>query len=223
MSAEIEPKRVGRTVGGLLLLQFAGLLVGFMLLAPAVTSEYLGVAAGMETAVRGGTIILLITVVSSLLISVAAFPFFRAQNQTFAICFVALSVIWIVLQALDNAQILSMLSLSKRFADAGAGANSDLYNILAAHARSTRVWGHYTTLLAIDVWLASLYGALLAYRLVPWLVVAIALLTVALHAIGLPLAMFIGYPLIVNLAYGLPVSYLLVGGWLSARGFSTGV
>ena len=212
-------RRTGRVVGGLLLLQLVGLFAGFVLLAPAVTTEYLAAAAGLENSVRAAALFLLASVICALLLSIAAFPIFRDNNRGAAFWFIAISVVWLVMQAVDSAHFLSMMSLSKRFAE-GGGANADLYSLLAVQVRSTRTWIHYTTLLFIDAWLATLYGSIFAFRLVPRVIGALALLTVIFHAIGLPLAMLIGYPLILNFAYGLPVSYILVGVWLLIKGFS---
>src|SRR5262249_4513091 len=135
-------------------------------------------------------------------------------SRSFALWFVAISVVWLILQSTDNAHILSMLSMSKRFAEGGI-ANADLYSLVAEQVRSTRIWIHYTTLFVIDVWLGSLYGALFAFRFVPRALSALALLTIAFHFIGLPLAMFVGYPQIISFAYGLVVSYIVVGAWLA--------
>jgi hypothetical protein len=217
--AEIGPRRTGRAVGVLLLLQFVGLFVGFVLIAPGVTTEYLSVAAGTEDSLRIGALILLASFTVGLALAIAAFPVFRRYSPPVAFWFLAVSVVVLVLQMMDNAHFLSMLSLSKRFAES-AEANADLYNVLAAQVRSTRVWGHYTTLLAIDAWLGTLYYCLFAYRLIPRFLSALALLSVALHAIGLPIAMFVGYPLSSNLAYALPVGYAVIGIWLVVKGFS---
>jgi hypothetical protein len=217
--AEIGPRRTGRVVGGLLLLQFIGLFVGFVLIAPAITTDYLNRAANMENSMRAGALVLFASFTVGIALAIAAFPVFRGYSQPVAIWFLVVGVVVLILQAIDNANFLSMLSLSKRFAE-NAGENTDVYYILAAQVRSTRVWVHYTTLFAIDAWLGTLYFSLFKFRLIPRVLSALAMITVALHAIGLPLAMFIGYPLILNFAYGLPLSYALIGIWLVVKGFS---
>ena len=112
-----------------------------------------------------------------------------------------------------------MLSLSRRFAE-NAGANADLYNLLAAQTRATRMWVHYTELLVFDVWFALFYGILLRFSLVPRLISGIGLLAVALHLVAIPLPMFIGYQAVQPLGASLSVSHLLVSGWLIAKRFS---
>ncbi len=210
---------VGRAAGVLLFAQFLMLMAGFVLLAPAVTSDYLQEAAGMEARVRAAVGFLMLGSAVTVGISIFLFPVVRRSSLPLAMVFVIAGVTWLIMQAVDNIQILSMLSISKRFAEA-TGAGADLYNFLAPQVRATRNWAHYTELLVIDLWFAIFYGILFAYRLIPRLIAAIfGLIPVALHLIGLPIAMFAGYPLIPNFAYGLLVSYLVIGGWLLIKGF----
>ena len=210
---------VGRLIGILLLLQFVGQFVAFYTLMSAVGTDYLNVAVGMESTMRTAVFLLFVNAAITLVIAIAAFPVFREYSVRMAAALLVFSGVWIVMQSVDNAHILAMLSLSKEHSQA-AGAHADIYELLATQARSTRVWLHYTELLVIDVWFALFFGALFAFRLVPRLLPGLGLLAVALHLIGIPLAMFIGYPTILPLAYGIAVSYLLIGGWLAVRGFS---
>ncbi|MEP7148185.1 MAG: DUF4386 family protein [Acidobacteriota bacterium] len=211
--------KTGRVIGALVLLQMAGLSVGFILLKPGVGTDYLAQAAGMEGAIRIAVIVLFASALIALGTGIAAFPVLREHGVRTAIWLVAIGTIWVVLQSMDGAHIFSMMSLSERHAEAG-GANADLYNIVGAQVRSTRIWVHYGVLLTIDLWFGLFYGALLAFRLVPGLLGAFGVLAVVLHLIGIPLAMFIGYPTIWPLAYGLGISFLLIGGWLIAKGFA---
>jgi Domain of unknown function (DUF4386) len=211
-------KNIGRLIGALLVVQFVGLLVGFILLLPAIGTDYLNVAAGVEASTRTAVILLLATGVVTLLLALATFPVFREYSERTALWFLAISAIWLVMQAVDSIHILSMLSLSKRFAE-NASVNSEAYNLLAASVRSTRVFAHYTELLMMDVWFISLYVALFAFRLVPRLLAVFSVLGVVVHSIGIPLPMFVGYPIISNLAYGNLVGYALIGIWMIVRGF----
>jgi hypothetical protein len=104
---------------------------------------------------------------------------------------------------------------------ADGGANADLYKLIAAEVRGTRGAAHYNVLLAIDVWFAAFYGALLAFRLVPRVVAGVGLAAIGLHIIGIPMSFFVGYPIVWAVAYGMAVQYVLVGGWLVVRGFRT--
>ena len=206
-----------RSVGILVLAQLSGLIVPFIILMPGVTTDYLTVAAGMSATIKTAVFLLFANALVTLAISLAAFPIIREYSIRAAILFVAFSLIWVVMQSVDNAHILSMLSLSKRFAEAG-NVNADLYDIFGAQVRSTRIWVHYTELLVIDAWFACFYGILLKYNFVPKLVAAFGLLAVALHLVAIPLPMFIGFPSTQPLGAILAVSHLLVAGWLIVKG-----
>lgn len=202
-----------RIVGVLVLVQLAGLMVPFIILMPGVTTDYLNVAAGMSATIKTAVSLLFANAAVTLAISLAAFPAIRVHSVRAAILLVAISTAWLVMQSVDNAHILSMLSLSGRFAESN-GVNADLYNWLAPQVRSTRIWVHYTELLVIDAWFACFYGILLRYRFVPRLIAGFGLLAVALHLVAIPLPMFIGYPSTQPLGAILAVSHLLVAAWL---------
>lgn len=211
-------KTVGRLIGALLLAQLAGLSVPFIVLMPGVTTDYLNAAVPMAGSIRVAVFLLFANAAVTLGIAIAAFPVFREYSARMALWLTAISTAWLVMQSVDNAHILSMLSLSQRYTEA-AGANAELYNIVGAQVRSTRVWVHYTELLVIDMWFALLYGALLRFRFVPRVLGWFGLLAVVLHLVGIPLAMFIGYPSIPQLGFSLAISHVVIGGWLVVKGF----
>lgn len=217
----MKTSSTGRVVGALLFVQLVGLSVPFILMMPALTTSYLTAAAPMASQIKIGVFLLFANAAVTLGIAIAAFPVFREYSVRMAVVLLAVSTVWVVMQSVDNAHILSMLSLSQRFTEA-AGANADLYNVLGPQVRSTRVWVHYTELLVIDVWFGLLYSALLRFGFVPRLLGWFGLLAVVLHLIGIPLAMFIGYSSIQQLGFSLAISHLLVGGWLVWKGFATG-
>ena len=211
-------KSTGRLIGALMLVQLVGLSLPFILLMPGLTTDYLNAAAPMAGSIKVAVFLLFANAAVTLGIAIAAFPAFREYSVRMALWLLAISTVWFVMQSVDNAHILSMLSLSTRHTEA-AGANADLYNMLGAQVRSTRIWVHYTELLVIDLWFALLYTALLRFRFVPRLLGWFGLLAVVLHLIGIPLAMFIAYPSIPQLGFSLAISHLLIGGWLVAKGF----
>jgi hypothetical protein len=83
----------------------------------------------------------------------------------------ALAIASFTLQAVDDAHLLSMLSLSQQYAEAGA-AKRELFQSLALVVGAARKWSHYSFLLVIGSWIFLLYGLLYRFRLVPrWLAV----------------------------------------------------
>jgi hypothetical protein len=196
-------------------------MVPFIILMPGVTTDYLNAAGGMSGTIKTAVFLLFANAVVTLAIALVAFPVIREYSIRAAILFIAVSVVWVVMQSVDNGHILSMLSLSHRYIDSG-GPNSDIYKVLGPQVRSTRIWIHYTELLVIDAWFACFYGILFRYRFVPRLVAGFGLVAVALHLIAIPLPMFIGYPSTQPLGAILAVSHVLVAGWLFVKGLSQG-
>jgi hypothetical protein len=152
----MEPsgKSIGRTVGVLLLLHLAaGLTVPFILLNPIIAPPgFLVNAAANSDQVRA--VVLLLFVGTALAIGIAsiAWSVFRQYSSAMALWLLALGVASFALQAVDNAHLLSMLSLSQEYAKAGV-EKADLFHAPAVVVGSARKWSHYSFLLAIGSWI----------------------------------------------------------------------
>src|SRR5882724_6808951 len=114
-------KSPGRLIGVLLFLQLAGLIVPFVLLHPLTTGpqDFLANAAGASFQIRVAVFLLFANCALTIGISIAAWPLFRQYSERMALWLVAASVIMFALQAVDNAHILSMMSLSQRYVEGG--------------------------------------------------------------------------------------------------------
>ncbi len=211
-------KSVGRIIGMLLFVQLVGLTLPFILLMPITTAGFLENAAGLALQIRVAVLLLFANGALTIGIAIAAFPVLREHGYSMALWFLALSVIWFSMQAIDNAHILSMLSLSQRYAEGGA-LNAELFGALAALARSSRRWAHYTELLVIETWFFVFYGLLFRLSLVPRRLAGFGLIMVIVHAAGITLPMFIGYGSVPLLGFSLALSHLAMGSWLVAKGF----
>jgi hypothetical protein len=211
-------KRHGRIIGMLLFVQLAGLTLPFILLLPITTSGFLENAAGLATQIRVAVLLLFANGALTIGIAIAAFPVVREHGYSMALWFLAVSVIWFSMQAVDNAHILSLLSLSQRYAEAGA-SNAELFGALGALARSSRRWAHYTELLVIETWFFVFYGLLFRLSLVPRPLAGFGLIMVFVHAAGVTLPMFLGYRSVPTLGVSLALSHLALGSWLVAKGF----
>lgn len=214
-------KSVGRTVGVLLFVQLVGLMVPFILLLPITTPDFLEHAAGVALQIRMAVLLLFALGALTIAIAIVAFPVLREYDLRMALGLLAVSVIWFAMQAVDNAHILTMLSLGQRYAEGGA-ANAELFGALGELARSSRVWAHYTELLVIEAWFLVLYGLLFRLSLVPRALAGFGLLMVLVHASGITMPRFIGYGSMPTLGFSLALSHLAVGGWLVAKGFDEG-
>jgi hypothetical protein len=161
-------KSVGRTVGVLVLLHMAlGLMVPFIMLRPlALPPGFLVTAAGIPGRVRAAVMLLFVGSALAIAIACAALRVFRQYSSAMAYWLLALAVASFSLQAVDNAHLLSMLSLSQEYARAGA-ANSDLFRSLGAVLQATRKGAHYSFLLVIVCWIFLLCALLYRFRMVP--------------------------------------------------------
>jgi hypothetical protein len=212
-------KSVGRFIGILLVLQLSGLIVPFVLLHPLTTGprDFLANAAGASLQIRVAVFFLFANCALTIGITVVAWPVFRQHSEAMALWLLAASVIMFALQAVDNVHILSMLSLSQQYAQAG-GPN-ELFQTLAAMVGSTRRWVHFTELLVIDSWIFLLYSVLYRFALVPRALAAFGLLTVMLHFTGIPLPAFLGYSIVTLMGVTMGLSHLALALWLMVRGF----
>lgn len=211
-------KTTGRLIGVLLLIQLAGLIVPFVLLMP-LTRDPAGALANAAAAgqIKLAVLLLLANCALTVGISISTFRVVREHSEALALWLVVVSVIMLLLQAVDNVHILSMLSLSQQYAE--AGGPPEPLQAMAAVTGATRRWAHVTTLLAIDAWFFLLFSILFRFSLVPRAVAALALATVALHFAGVPVRMYLGYSPVTPMAASMALGEIAVGGWLLARGF----
>jgi uncharacterized protein DUF4386 len=210
-------KRVGRIIGMLLFVQLVGLILPFILLMPITTAGFLDIAAGLAFQIRVAVLLLFANGALTIGIAIAAFPVLREHGYGMALWLLVVSVIWFAMQAVDNAHILSMLSLSQRHAEAGA-SNVELLGALGELARSARRWAHYTELLVVDTWFCVFYGVLFRLSLVPRPLAGFGLLMVMVHAAAITLPGFLGYGSVPSLAPSLALSHVALGSWLVAKG-----
>jgi hypothetical protein len=204
----------------LLFVQLVGLSLPFILLMPITTAGFLANAAGIAFQIRVAVLLLFANSALTIGIAIAAFPVLRKYGYRMALWFLAVSVIWFAMQAVDNAHIMGMLSLSQQYADGGA-ANAELFQALGGAVRSTRRWVHYTELFVIDAWFFLFYGLLFRFTLVPRALAAFGLIMVIVHLIAIPLPMFMGYKSVMPmLGASLALSHLAVGIWLLVKGFT---
>lgn len=213
-------KRTGRIVGMLLLLQLAGLIAPFVLLLPLTTGpqNYLANAVGASFQIRLAVFLLFANCALTIGISISAFRFIRAQSEALALWLLVSSVIMFVAQAVDNVHVLSMLSLSRQYAQ--AGGPTELFQALAGVVGTTRRWAHYTELLAIDGWILLFCTILYRFTVVPRPLAAFGLITVTLHFTGIPLAGFLGFASVTMMGVPMAVSHTAFALWLMARGFA---
>ena len=213
-------KSVGRIIGMLLFVQLAGLIVPFVLLRPLMTGsrDYLANAAAASVQIKVAVFLLFANCALTIGISIAAFPVFRQYSHSLALLLVAVSAIMFSLQAVDNAHLLSMLSLSQQYAQ--AGGRDELFQALAVVVGANRRWVHFSELLVIDCWIFLLCGLVFRFALVPRALAVFGLITVMLHFTGITLPLFLGYHSVTLMGATMALSHIALALWLMARGFA---
>src|SRR5581483_3703430 len=170
-------KTAGRTVGFLLLLHLAaGLIIPFILLHPLVSPPgFLGSAATIPNQVRAAVMLLFVGSALAIGVSCAALQTFRQYSNAAAYWLLSLAIASFALQAVDNAHLLSMLSLSQAYAQADS-SNTQAVQTVAVALGALRKWSHYSFLLVVGCWIFLLYSFLYRFRVVPRVLAAFGLL-----------------------------------------------
>lgn len=201
----------------MLLVQIAGLIVPFVLLLPMTTKDFLANAAGNSSQIKVAVFLLFANCALTIGISIVAFPVFREYNSAIAVLLAALSAIMFSLQAVDNAHLMAMLSLSQEYVR--AGGSGEFFETLSAVVRSTRRWVHYSELLVIDSWICVFYTLLYRFALVPRALAVFGLITVLLHFTGITLPLFLGYNVVTLMGATMALSHIALALWLIVKGF----
>lgn len=209
----------GLAVGILLVVQLAGFIVPFALLHPLSGAGFLQDAAPAARSQYIALALLYLNCALTILISLIIFPVLARYNQSLAVGLVAAAIVMFVLQALDNMQLVSMLSLSQQFAQAGSD-HSNL-ELLGTFARSARKWAHYPELVAIDTWIFLLSAALYRFRMVPRALAAAAMVTVLLHLVAIPLPLIFGFTPVTPLGAVMGLGEIGLAVWLIFKGFGS--
>lgn len=215
----MNAKRLGRVIGILLLLQLAGLIVPFVLLLPVArgASEFLANAAGVSAQVKLAVFLLFANCAITIGISFAAAPVFRRYSDLLALLLVIVSVIMFTIQAVDNAHLLTMISVSQQYLQA---PGNQLFEALGATLYSTRRWVHFSEILVIDVWFFALYAILYRFALVPRILAGFGLVTVVLHFTGITVPWFLGYGTVTLMGASMALGQLALVAWLVTKGLS---
>lgn len=214
-------KSTGRTVGVLLLLQLAcGLMLPFILWYPLIggAPAFLSDASAKAGQIRAGVFLSFVGAGLTLAIGIHAFPIFRRYSYTLALWFLAACVISCTLDAVQNATVMSMLSLSEAYAKASP-VDLGVFQGLGKVTALTRRWVHYTQLLGFGAWILLFYLSLLRSALMPRLLAGLGVIGILLQFTGVTLFGFLGYGSVMQMAMPMFPIHVAAGLWLIFRGF----
>ncbi len=216
-------KSLGRIIGCLLFVQIVGLILPFVLLLPITGKppEDPGYLAVVGFQIKLAVFLLFLNCSLTIGISFAAFRMFRQHGERLALLLVALSVVMFVMQAVDNIQIMALLSFGQIFSE--TGRPDDLFRLGATVVTSIRRWAHYSEIISIDSWIFLFYVILFRFQVVPRPVAIFGLATVLLHFFGIIVPVWFGVPGVTLMGAAMGLGHLVTAGWLVINGFREAV
>ncbi|MGP8165265.1 MAG: DUF4386 domain-containing protein [Steroidobacteraceae bacterium] len=211
-------KRVGRIIGVFMLMQMIGsAVVNFVLESPVFAAPgFLVNAAGHPLRISLSVLLGLATGMLSVGIAITALQVFRQYSHAMAVWFVALAVVSFSLTAVENINLMSMLSLSEAYTKANV-ADHDLFQALRGVVASARNWAHYIGLIMAGCTLFVYYSILLRFALVPRALAALGLGAVLLQIVAVSMPLF-GQSIVFLMLLPLGLSQTALALWLVARG-----
>lgn len=185
-------KQTGRLIGALLLTaMLLGLWNNFGLTNPIFEGAgWLRNGARMPGLFGASALLGIVT--SSLSLTAAIFAWFILRQYTpiLAMAFLLLSAIVFATSAVEQANFLSLRSLSLQYAG-HSGSDAALFEILRGMAMANRYWIHYIDKLIGGGSMLVLYVALYRSNLVPRLVSGFGMLAVPIQMTGISLELFL--------------------------------
>jgi hypothetical protein len=211
--------RAGRIIGALIIMQMIfGVLVNFVLEAPLFDAPGFLVNAAHYSRQMGFAALLgLITEALWVGIAVTAFPFFYRHSRTMTLWFAALAVVALAVAVVENAAVMSMVSLSEAYAKARAVDRAQLETIRVV-AASARNWPHFLARMLDGCTIFAFYTLLYQGALVPRVLAGFGLIASVLQVCGVAMPLF-GHDVVFPMLAPLGLIQLILAVWLLARGF----
>ena len=211
--------RLGRIIGVLLLLQvIAGILLNFVFTAPLFGEPgFLINAAPNAVQIAQSVLIAVAMGLVSLAVASLLYPLFKTYSQPLALFYFALATAGFALTVAENISVMSMVSLSKAYTEAG-GAQEAMYQGLRIVVRSTRNWTHYISLIVSGATLFTFYAAMFRFSLVPRLLAGFGLVACLSQMIAVSMPLF-GHDVDFRLIAPLGIVEIALSLWLIVKGF----
>jgi hypothetical protein len=212
-------KRAGRIIGVLIIVQMVGGgMVNFTLEAPLFGAPGFLVNAASHSQQLGlAALFGLVTEALWVGIAITAFPIFGRRTQTMALWFIALAVVILAVAVVENAAVMSMVSLSEAYAKASA-AEREQFQIIKIVVASARNWAHYLARIFDGGAIFVFYVVLYRFALVPRALAGFGLIAVMLMVTAVAMPLF-GHDVVFPMLAPLGLSQLILAVWLIAKGF----
>jgi hypothetical protein len=211
--------KTGRIIGVLLLLQvIAGILLNFVFTAPLFGEPgFLINAAPHASQIAQSALLGIVMGLVSLTIACLLYPLLKAYSQPLALFYFALVTAGFALTVSEYISMMSMLSLSKAYAEHGA-AQEPLYQGLRIVVKETRNWTHYLSLIVSGVTIFTFYISTLRFKLIPRLLAGFGLLASLSQIAAVSMPLF-GQAVDFRLIAPLGICEILLALWLIFKGF----
>ena len=211
---------VGRIAGALLIAQMtAGYVTNFVLLESAMGPPgFLVNAASHATQVGAAALLGIVAGAISLATAITLLPVLWKLSERMALTFVALSAVALALSVVENAKVMSLLSLSQAYA-ASNGADPASFAGLRGVVAAARNWAHFSQLIVGGSTFVALFAALYRFSLIPRVLAGFALVGAALQmtTVARP---FFGAQVIFPLLAPAGIAFLLAAVWLLVTGLA---
>jgi hypothetical protein len=210
----------GRIAGVLLIVQMtAGYVTNFVLLEPATAPPgFLVNAAPHAMQIGAAALLGIIAGAISLAIAITVLPVLRSLSERMAMLFLALSTAALALAVVENAKVMSLLSLSQAYA-ASNGADTASFAGLRGVVAAARNWAHFSQLIVGGSTFVALFAALYRFALIPRALAGFAVIGAALQMVTVARP-FLGGQVIFPLLAPAGIAFLLSAVWLMIKGFA---
>lgn len=152
-------------------------------------------------------------------IAVVLWPVVRLRSERLALWLAILAAAGIALAGIENAQLMSLVSLSQAYV-AAAPPDEALYQALRGVVGSYRNWAHVIQLLTMGGLLFATFGVLYRLRLVPRLLAGFGMLAALSQMIAVAKPLFGGWVIFPMLA-PLGLANLALIAWLLWKGLDS--
>lgn len=211
--------RAGRIIGALIVIQMIfAVLVNFVLEAPLFDAPgFLANAAHYPRQIGLAAVLGLITEALWFGIAVTAFPVFYRHGRTMTLWFTGSCIVVLAVSVVESAAVMSMVSLSEAYAQAGAvdRAQLETMRIVVASARN---WPHFLARMLDGCTIFALYTLLYRSARVPRVLAGFGLIACVLQICGVAMPLF-GKHVVFAMLAPLGLVQLVLALWLLAKGF----
>jgi hypothetical protein len=211
--------RAARIVGVIIPVQMvSGFLANFVLEKPLFGSPgFLVNAAPHSQQIALAVLVALAMEALMVAIAVTTFPILRERTPALALWFAALAVVTLAVAVVENSGVMSMVSVSQKYVQAGAVERAQLESVRVIVA-SARNWAHFLARIVDGAALFVFYAALFRGTLVPRALAGFGLAATILQMIAVGMPLF-GHDVIFPLLAPLGLCQLLLAVWLLSQGF----